>query len=172
MAARSDGPVPRTPLHYVTKHLQHGIESDRFRVKKNIARIVGLQFSALPGRPSSAPRLCSGCARAPALPARRPPASKTTCSQFVLTFPRRTKLESGKQRSFSALCLRLRHALRYDRSATNYLAAACIAAAVSYWISIPSIMQDQGHFLKNMTSRSGAATRCSVFFGLSHSWLK
>ena len=31
-AARKDGLLPREPLHYVTKHLQQGIESDHFRV--------------------------------------------------------------------------------------------------------------------------------------------
>jgi DDE superfamily endonuclease len=31
-AARKDGLLPRTPVHYVTKHLQQGIESDHFRV--------------------------------------------------------------------------------------------------------------------------------------------
>src|SRR4051812_10326483 len=33
----------RAPLHYVTKHLQQGIESDHFRVKKNMPRIGGFQ---------------------------------------------------------------------------------------------------------------------------------
>jgi transposase, IS6 family len=42
-AARKDGLLPRTPIHYVTKHLQQGIESDHFRVKKNIPRIGGFQ---------------------------------------------------------------------------------------------------------------------------------
>ena len=39
MAARSDGLLPRTPIHYVTKHLQQRIESDHFRVKKNMPRV-------------------------------------------------------------------------------------------------------------------------------------
>jgi len=43
IAARSDGLLPRTPVHYVTKHLQQGIESDHFRVKKNMPRIGGFQ---------------------------------------------------------------------------------------------------------------------------------
>jgi transposase, IS6 family len=30
-------------VHYVTKHLQQGIESDHFRVKKNMPRIGGFQ---------------------------------------------------------------------------------------------------------------------------------
>lgn len=32
------------PVHYVTKHLQQGIESDHFRVKKNMPKIGGFQF--------------------------------------------------------------------------------------------------------------------------------
>lgn len=43
VAVRGDGLLPRTPLHYVTKHLQKGIESDHFRVKKNRPRIGGFQ---------------------------------------------------------------------------------------------------------------------------------
>ena len=31
------------PVHYVTKHLQQGIESDHFRVKKNMPEIGGFQ---------------------------------------------------------------------------------------------------------------------------------
>jgi transposase-like protein len=31
------------PGHYVTKHLQRGIESDHFRVKKNMPKIDGFQ---------------------------------------------------------------------------------------------------------------------------------
>jgi len=31
------------PIHYVTKHLQQGIESDHFRVKKNMPKIGGFQ---------------------------------------------------------------------------------------------------------------------------------
>ncbi len=42
-AARKVGLLARNPLHYVTKHLQQGIESDHFRVKKNIPRIGGFQ---------------------------------------------------------------------------------------------------------------------------------
>ena len=42
-AARKDGLLARTPVHYVTKHLQQGIESDHFRVKKNMPRMGGFQ---------------------------------------------------------------------------------------------------------------------------------
>jgi IS6 family transposase len=41
--SRKEGLLPRMPLHYVTKHLQQGIESDHFRVKKNMPRIGGFQ---------------------------------------------------------------------------------------------------------------------------------
>ena len=43
VAAKSDGLLPGMPTHYVTKHLQQGIESDHFRVKKNMPRIGGFQ---------------------------------------------------------------------------------------------------------------------------------
>ena len=33
--SRKEGLLPHVPAHYVTKHLQQGIESDHFRVKKN-----------------------------------------------------------------------------------------------------------------------------------------
>src|SRR4051812_24918396 len=42
-AARKEGLLPQDPLHYVTKHLQQGIESDHFRVKRPMPRIGGFQ---------------------------------------------------------------------------------------------------------------------------------
>src|SRR3712207_9334453 len=42
-AARKDGLLPQDPLHHVTKHLQQGIESDHFRVKRPMPRIGGFQ---------------------------------------------------------------------------------------------------------------------------------
>jgi transposase-like protein len=38
-----DGFLHPDPVHYVTKHLQQGIESDHFRVKKNMPKIGGFQ---------------------------------------------------------------------------------------------------------------------------------
>jgi len=38
-----DGLLHPDPVHDVTKHLQQGIESDHFRVKKNMRRIGGFQ---------------------------------------------------------------------------------------------------------------------------------
>ena len=43
VAARKEGLLVRTPLHYVTKHLQQGIESDHVRVKKPMPRIGWFQ---------------------------------------------------------------------------------------------------------------------------------
>src|SRR4051812_23072174 len=43
VAARGSGLLACTPLHSVTKHLQQGIESDHFRLKKNMPRIGGFQ---------------------------------------------------------------------------------------------------------------------------------
>ena len=42
-AAVDDGLLHPDPVHYVTKHLQQGIESDHFRVKKNMPKIGGFQ---------------------------------------------------------------------------------------------------------------------------------
>jgi hypothetical protein len=38
-----DGFLHPDPVHYVTKHLQQNIESDHFRVKKNMPKIGGFQ---------------------------------------------------------------------------------------------------------------------------------
>ncbi|MBB2842056.1 UNVERIFIED_ORG: transposase-like protein [Rhizobium etli] len=38
-----DGLLRPDPVHYITKHLQQGIESDYFRVKKNMPKIGGFQ---------------------------------------------------------------------------------------------------------------------------------
>ena len=43
VATRKAGLLARTPVHYVTKHLQQGIESDHFRVKRPMPRIGGFQ---------------------------------------------------------------------------------------------------------------------------------
>ena len=37
--SRTAGLLARTPLHSVTKHLQQGIESDHFRVKRPMPRV-------------------------------------------------------------------------------------------------------------------------------------
>jgi IS6 family transposase len=37
------GLLPRTPAHHVTKHLQQGIESDHFRVKRPMPRVGGFR---------------------------------------------------------------------------------------------------------------------------------
>ena len=35
--------LPRAPIHYVTKHLQQGIESDHLRVKRAMPRVGGFR---------------------------------------------------------------------------------------------------------------------------------
>ena len=42
-ASVDDGLLHPDPVHYVTSHLQQAIESDRFRVKKNMPRVGGFQ---------------------------------------------------------------------------------------------------------------------------------
>lgn len=41
--SRKEGLLPRPPIHYATKHLQQGIESDHFRVKRAMPRVGGLR---------------------------------------------------------------------------------------------------------------------------------
>lgn len=41
--ALANGLLPRTPIHYVTKHLQQGIESDHFRLKRAMPRVGGFR---------------------------------------------------------------------------------------------------------------------------------
>jgi IS6 family transposase len=41
--SREAGLLPRTPVHHVTKHLQQGIESDHFRVKRAMPRVGGFR---------------------------------------------------------------------------------------------------------------------------------
>jgi len=42
-AAVDEGHLRPDPVHYVTKHLQQGIESDHFRMKTNMPRIAGFR---------------------------------------------------------------------------------------------------------------------------------
>lgn len=41
--AVDNGLLHPNPVHYVTKHLQQGIESDHIRIKKNMPKISGFQ---------------------------------------------------------------------------------------------------------------------------------
>ena len=41
--AADGGLLASDPVHYVTKHLQQGIESDHFRVKKNMLKVDGFR---------------------------------------------------------------------------------------------------------------------------------
>lgn len=42
--SRKEGLLPRMPAHYVTKHLQQGMESDHFTVKQPMPRVGGFRF--------------------------------------------------------------------------------------------------------------------------------
>jgi IS6 family transposase len=42
-AARKEGRLARDPVHHVTKHLQQGIESDRFWLKRNMPWVGGFR---------------------------------------------------------------------------------------------------------------------------------
>ncbi len=53
--ARTQGLLAHDPVHYVTKHLQQGNESDHFRLKKNMPRIGGFRSFA------TARRTIQGC---------------------------------------------------------------------------------------------------------------
>ncbi len=44
--SRKEGLLPRTPIHHVSKHLQQGIESDHFRVKRPMPRVGGFRSFA------------------------------------------------------------------------------------------------------------------------------
>ncbi len=41
--SQNAGLLLRTPIHYVTKHLQQGIESDHFWVKRSMPRVGGIR---------------------------------------------------------------------------------------------------------------------------------
>src|SRR5690242_6695669 len=44
-ASKKEGLLPQEPVHYVSKHLRQGIESDHFRVKRPMPRIGGFSPS-------------------------------------------------------------------------------------------------------------------------------
>src|SRR3954454_610952 len=106
-AARKAGLLARTPVHYVTKHLQQGIESDHFRVKRPMPRVGCFQAFHTRGVRSRASKPCCGCARASALPAAGRCASRTGCSQSVSVSQRLTKCETGVGPAHPAAYVRL-----------------------------------------------------------------
>lgn len=55
-----EGLLHPDPVHYVTKHLQQGIESDHFRVKKTCRKSVGFDHSIQPGERSQVSRRYCG----------------------------------------------------------------------------------------------------------------
>jgi transposase, IS6 family len=55
-----DGLLHPDPVHYVTKHLQQGIESDHFREKRTCRRSAASSPSKQRGEQSLGSKLCSG----------------------------------------------------------------------------------------------------------------
>src|SRR4051812_2246403 len=95
VAARKDGLLARVPVHYVTKHLQQGIESDHFRVKQPMPRVGCFQaFHTAAAYGSRGLKGCCGCARASALQVPGRCASRTDCSQSVSVSQRLIKCET------------------------------------------------------------------------------
>ena len=93
--SREAGLLPRSPTHYVTKHLQQGIESDHFRVKRAMPRVGGFRSFATARRTICGFEAMLWLRKGFGLPARGPCASRTGCSGSASDFPSRTKHESG-----------------------------------------------------------------------------
>jgi len=51
------GLIPPNPLHRVSKHLQQGIESDHFHVKKNMPKVGGRRLPVVSNRAKDDRRL-------------------------------------------------------------------------------------------------------------------
>ena len=94
-ASRKEGLLPKDPLHYVTKHLQQGIESDHFQVKRPMPRVGGFQTFPTAGARSRVSRRCCGCARALALRVPERCANRTSCSRSASVSQRLTRCETG-----------------------------------------------------------------------------
>ena len=79
-----DGPL-------LTKHQKQGIESDHFRIKKNMRRVGGFRSFNRARAPSRTSRPYSGCAGASALPAYGLSVSRTSCSGSAFELPQANK---------------------------------------------------------------------------------
>ncbi len=82
--SREAGLLPRSPTHYVTKHLQQGIESDHFRVKRAMPRVGGFRSFATARRTICGFEAMLWLRKGFGLPARGPCASRTGCSGSIL----------------------------------------------------------------------------------------
>ena len=101
-AARKEGRLARDAVHHVTKHLQQGIESDHFRLQKNMPRVGGFGSFNTARHPSRASRPCCGCARVSASRAPGRSTSKTGCSGCASDFQSLTKHETEVVQARSA----------------------------------------------------------------------
>ncbi len=98
-AARKEGRLARDPVHYVTKHLQQGIESDHFRLKKNMPRVGGFQSFNTARRSIRGFEAMLWLRKGSALLAPGPFTSRTDCSGSASDFRRLTKRKSRPVRA-------------------------------------------------------------------------
>ena len=88
--SRKEDLLPCMPLHYVTKHLQQGIESDHFRVK----RVGGFRWFHMAWRAIQGFEAMLWLRKGFGFAARGPYASRTNCSGSASHFRRLTKPEN------------------------------------------------------------------------------
>ena len=115
-AARKEGRLARDPVHHVTKHLQQGIESDHFRLKKNMPQrghLPELQHGAAvhPGVRGHAVAARASASQAPGRST-----SRTGCSGSASDFRRLTKRKDNAIQAQSATYSRARDKLGVERS--------------------------------------------------------
>src|SRR4051794_40119806 len=104
-AAKKDGLLARTPAHYVTKHLQQGIESDHFRVKRPMPRVGCLQSFHTARRTIQGFEAMLWLRKGFGFAGRC--VSRTDCSQSVSVSQRLTKCETGVGPAHPAAYVRL-----------------------------------------------------------------
>jgi hypothetical protein len=94
VTARNNGLLARSPIHYVTKHLQQGVESDHFRLK-NMPRIDGFRSLHTVRRVIQGFGAMLWLHRASGSRAHGPCASRIFYSPTASSFRPRTMRESG-----------------------------------------------------------------------------
>lgn len=91
----ADGLLNPGPAHYVTKHLQQGIESDHFRVKKNMPKIGGYQSFKTARRTIAGSEAMLWLRMASVFPANGPSTIKTICLRSSSDFKRLTNRDNA-----------------------------------------------------------------------------
>src|SRR4051812_39046171 len=83
VAARKDGLLPQDPLHYITKHLQQGIESDHFGSRGRCRGSAAFSPSARHDERSGGSKPCCSCERDSGLWVHGRCASRIGCCRSV-----------------------------------------------------------------------------------------